>query len=170
MRPPPHRETVVNAPADKSKWTLRHRVQSSRGCWRCGSSNHLVRNCPNRNTGADASSRSSSSKPGWNATTTATKSLAVDGTPLSASFTVQWASYLFKGRSGRCASQGYLLLHKIAHILYPQGKPLPTLARLMHKFSGKGGDELAKTALTVSADRNTVNVPIFIQSSLSPGH
>ena len=186
------------------------------GCWGCGSSNHLVRHCPDRKTGAEASGRSNSSsgsKPSVSAGAKTTKSLAVDATPLSASFTVQQLEltlaehrlqeevqllqndsdvvtttaatseaigpvmYLKVEVKGvpvdaiiDCGSQSSIisreLLHKVGHALYREGKPLPTLARPMHMFSGKGGDELvitAKTTLTVLADGKAVNVPIFVQ-------
>ena len=51
-----------------------------------------------------------------------------------------------------CGSQSSIisreLLHQIGRTLYHQHRPLPALDRPMHKFSGKGGDELVVTAKT----------------------
>ena len=90
-KPPPRKEIVASTLADKSDSNSKAPSMGRRGCWGCGSSNHLVRHCPDRKTGAEASGRSNSSsgsKPSVSAGAKNTKSLAVYATPLSASFTV----------------------------------------------------------------------------------
>ena len=47
-RTPPRKENVANPPPDKSDHGSKTLSTGRRGCWSCGSTTHLVRNCPDQ--------------------------------------------------------------------------------------------------------------------------